>query len=758
LIPVLAAAYNRRGLLLALLVTAFFVSALLPAALVALPGSVIGEPLPGLLAYAAVLSMTAYLAAMVADFLRTRQAITGAIRDWEALLEATSEPEEVIEFALKQAAAIGQARAAAVLARNAVGGQWELFSLQNGVLQRSAVAMPGRKLSLAQWLLDQAQPQILNAIPNDRRFVAPPSGAGQVVQSLLAQPLTNPQGDLVAMIVLLDKLGGAFSQSDFAALAGLVEVTAKALGQAGAYARADHILARRVQQLAALQRTARELNATVDPQAIVDETVACAMDITDGDVGLVSVDVPGAGLIQRTWNVQVDSDTVERAAGLAHEIQHPLLIASADDSFYSLLEPPGLRLVAPIRRAGRTFGLILVESARPQAFGEEALRTAASLADHAAVALDNTRLFHEIARAKRTSDEIIDAVADGLFTVDLTAHVTAFNPAAEALTGWRAEEATGHLVCDVLGCQNASDCQQNCDLLAALRSGQHVQHEQWTIRQRLGTQRVVALNAAPLPVGDGQDGGQVMLMRDITEAWELDRMQSDLITAFSHELRTPLTNIAMITEMMLSAGDDRLDALEREQLHLLQAQSQRLEEFADRILQVNRLDIGASMPAPANVWLNGLLEEIGLSWFGEALQQRLSLKLPEEDLWVWADGPAVQSVLNILLDNAFKYAAPDSPVEVTAQQGPPGYVTVAVADRGPGIAPVHQARLFNRFYRIDSSDAQSVYGYGLGLYIARGLITQMNGQIWVESDENRGSRFAFTLPEGKEIPDARPGN
>ncbi len=292
----------------------------------------------------------------------------------------------------------------------------------------------------------------------------------------------------------------------------------------------------------------------------------------------------------------------------------------------------------------------------------------------------------------------------------------------------------------------------------ALRSGLRVQHEQWTVRQRLGTQRIVALNAAPLPVGDGQDGGQVVLMRDITEAWELDRMQRDLITAFSHELRTPLTNIGLITAMMLSAGDGRVDAMEREQLQLLQAQSQRLEEFAERILQVNRLDAGVAMLMPTNVWLNGVLEETARSGFGGSFQHSLSVVLPEQNLWVWADEQAVQSVLTILLDNAFKYTVPDSPVDIIAQQGPPGWVTIAVEDRGPGIAPVHQAHLFDRFYRIDSSDSQRIYGYGLGLYIARGLITQMDGQIWVESEEGHGSRFVFTLPVGKEKYDASPGD
>jgi PAS domain S-box-containing protein len=653
---------------------------------------------------------------------------------------------------------VGQARNAAILALNPVDGQWELFSLQGEDLQRAPVTVERNRLTLARWLIDQGRAQVLNTMPGDRRFMAPLTGASQVIHSLLAQPLSGRDGSLLAMIVLLNRLSGSFGEADFKALAALSEAAGRTLEQAGHYARTDHTLARRVQQLAALQRTARELNATMDPQAIADETLACAMAITAGEVGLVSVDVPGAGMVHHTWNVQVDSATIRRAFDLILEAPHALLVPADDDSFYSLLEPPGLRLVAPIRRSGHTLGLILVESALPQAFGEEALRAVASLADHAAVALDNTRLFNEIVREKRTADEIVDAVADALFTVDAQGQVIAFNPAAVMLTGWRAEEAIGHLVCNVLGCQQGADCQQHCDVLLALQGGQRIEQNHWTIRQRLGTQRVVALSAAPLPVGDGRDGGAVVLMRDVTEAWELERMQRELITAFSHELRTPLTNIGMITEMMLSARAEHGEALEREQLHLLQAQSRRLEEFAERILELNRLEMGAADLELAPLPLHLVLARCAQQWRELLPQRTIALSLPATELWVWAEEQAVRSVLDSLLDNASKYSPEGAAIALSAWNGPAGYATVAVDDQGPGVAPAHQPHLFDRFYRIDSSDSQRIYGYGLGLYLARSLVAQMAGQIWVESEADHGSRFAFTLPLMPEGFDEDPGD
>jgi two-component system sensor histidine kinase VicK len=84
---------------------------------------------------------------------------------------------------------------------------------------------------------------------------------------------------------------------------------------------------------------------------------------------------------------------------------------------------------------------------------------------------------------------------------------------------------------------------------------------------------------------------------------------------------------------------------------------------------------------------------------------------------------------------------------------------VSVEDEGAGIRPEHQTKVFDRFYRVNGSDSQSVYGRGLGLYIAKQLVDAMGGQIWVESARGEGSRFTFTLPEeevrGNEDPDRR---
>lgn len=748
LAPLVVAAYSRHGQRAVAALAVFFVSALLPASLAAWSTPAFTPLLVDILAYGVLLGVVGYLAATAASFLRTRQNLSGAMRDWEALLARTSELGEVAAFVIQQAGAVAPAQSTFLLLRNPVDGQWESLSLAGEGLTRVPLVEQRERWTLAHWLIEQNQPLILDNLPADRRFYAAPAGAGRVIHSLLAQPLYDQAGGLLAMIVLTNRLEGPFDQADFIALSALALAGQRAIEQAGQYARTDHVLARRVQQLAALQRTAHTLNTTMDPQAIIDETLACALSLSEAQVGLVSVDLPGLGPFHRTSNVAVPSETIYRATDLVRETRQALMIPPNDDSFYSLLPQPGLRLLAPIRRAGRDLGLILVESSQPLAFGQAALGAVASLADHAAVALDNTRLFDGIRREKRKSDEIIAGVTDALFTIEAEGRVTTFNPAAEALTGWRAEEAAGHLVCEVLGCQRDNSCQAACRLLQALPHGQRLHDAQWIIRQRLGTQRVVTLDASPLPAGDGQEGGLVVLLRDVTEAWEMERMQRELIAAFSHELRTPLTIINAATEMLLAGETGRSTAGDDEALLLttLQSQTQRLTQFADRIVNLARSEEEAQevdlLPLPLGL----RLEEMAAQWRGVLGDRPLRLRRPPAEVWALADERALQAVMDVLLDNAVKYTPAGTPIELAMELAQPGYATVVVSDQGPGIAASHQTRLFDRFYRVDASDAQRVYGQGLGLYLARKLVAQMGGQIWVESEAGRGSCFAFTLP------------
>ena len=245
----------------------------------------------------------------------------------------------------------------------------------------------------------------------------------------------------------------------------------------------------------------------------------------------------------------------------------------------------------------------------------------------------------------------------------------------------------------------------------------------------------------------------MVVARDVTAREETEAFQRELVATFSHDLRAPLTNINVLVDMLAGAGVES-GQVNFEYLNSLRAQSRRLTDLVERTLDLARMDAGQWALEPRPVPLSRLLEEAVGMWREAARDRRLRLDLPPASLWVWADERAVVTVLGNLIDNALKYSTPDTEVTVSAASAG-GEVAIAVHNHGPAIAPEHQARLFERFYRVDRGDShhgdsRRVYGFGLGLYIARKLVEGMGGRIWVVSEPASGTRFAFTAPLVKE--------
>jgi PAS domain S-box-containing protein len=551
---------------------------------------------------------------------------------------------------------------------------------------------------------------------------------------------------LVAMLLLSNREYGAFRCADLDGLSGLVAGAERALEQAGVYARTDRALARRARQLGALQRAARELNATWDPQVIVAQTLGCALEVTRAEAGLVTVEMPDVGRLFEAKGLDIAQGHLERAGIVADLL--PFAVVSPP---YELPAPPLLSgaaslLYAPIRRSGQTMGLVATESRRPHSFEAQDLEAITALADHAAIALENARLFIEVQRERQRAGQIIETMTDGLLTANREGRIVTINPAAEALIGRLAEEVVGLTLCEVLDCADEEAGGEGCRFNAAIRENATITQDRWPIRSRTGIHRILSLSAAPLPEEDGKGSGLVVLVRDITAKEQMERFQRELVAAFSHELRAPLTNINTVIEVLLDGNGATTQAPPREHLETLRSQSRRLANFAERTLDVSRLEAGhwqlESRPLPAGL----IIQEAAREWQTTASDRTLRLEEPSQPLWIWADEHGVATVLANLIDNAVKYSPVESEVVLGVQEGPSGYATFYVRDQGPGIPQEHTGRIFERFYRVDGSDAQQVYGHGLGLYISQRLVEAMGGEIWVTSEAGAGSRFAFTLP------------
>jgi signal transduction histidine kinase len=236
------------------------------------------------------------------------------------------------------------------------------------------------------------------------------------------------------------------------------------------------------------------------------------------------------------------------------------------------------------------------------------------------------------------------------------------------------------------------------------------------------------------------------LERANRELQELDRLKSDFISMVSHELRAPLTNLNGALELM-QAECGSMTATCREMLTIVSAQAARLTQFVQGILNVSRLEAGQLALRLALLDLWPVVEEV-VREMELRTGPRFVLQGPRPLPLVLADRERVREILLNLLDNAVKYS-PQGGEIVVELQPTNGTVAVSVTDQGIGIPAAELDHIFERFYRVDTTDDREIYGHGLGLYIVKKLVEAHGGSIAVESTVGQGSRFTFTLPANR---------
>jgi K+-sensing histidine kinase KdpD len=182
---------------------------------------------------------------------------------------------------------------------------------------------------------------------------------------------------------------------------------------------------------------------------------------------------------------------------------------------------------------------------------------------------------------------------------------------------------------------------------------------------------------------------------------------------------------------------------DRPTLILMKEEVERLIRFVENILTLSATDTGKIQLNLAPVSLEAVLKTVCNKFGVNPAARQLQINLPPNCPAVLADQVVLESIFNHLVDNALKYA-PESPVIVDAIWIRKR-VRLQVTDRGPGIPKAKRRLLFQRFQRLDSSDSQSVYGYGLGLYLSRRMLQAMQSDLAFEAPAEGGARFYFDL-------------
>ena len=343
---------------------------------------------------------------------------------------------------------------------------------------------------------------------------------------------------------------------------------------------------------------------------------------------------------------------------------------------------------------------------------------------------------------------VADELPDGLVVADETGRVVVYNRAAVRLTGIAAEQAIGKYVYDVLPFRDddGRDWWMFVDPYNGLAT--RTRHPERSLVLGEGPELLISVGY----VRDGRCGPVrrlVITLRGAQQRARLERSRAELVSTVAHELRAPLTSVKGFTATLLAKWSRFNDDQKRVMLETVNADADRVTRLITELLDVSRIESGrmevrrqlVDVPERARKIIAGRVAS------GDP-EDRFRLEeapnLPE----TWLDADKIDQILGNLVENAVRHGAGIVTIVVRRARlsGDQEAIVVSVRDQGEGIPPEMALRVFRQFWR-----GKRRGGTGLGLYIVKGLIEAMNGEIAVTRAPGGGAEFRFTLPAGTPI-------
>ena len=380
-------------------------------------------------------------------------------------------------------------------------------------------------------------------------------------------------------------------------------------------------------------------------------------------------------------------------------------------------------------------------------FNDEDVRLLERMARNVGSIIANLQLYKEVVEEREELLQTFESLTSGLILVSPEKRISQMNASARGIFGIDTE---------VVGKQysEAIEDESLINFFDMGLNGEEPGPLELTT-QIAGTDRIFLIQGAAVQNEEGRSLGYVVIMNDITDQKNLDRMKSSFVAMASHELRTPLTAIKGFVSTLLF--DDGFELEERREFYqIMDDECDRLTRLINDLLNTARIEANESLkPTYGNVNIHDLVDKVVIIQKQASARHNVYAKVEGELPIIIGDVDKLDQILTNLLNNAIKYSPAGGDVIVHAKSEN-GHILIGVEDQGIGIPPDHLNKIFEKFHRVHNEDNRKIYGSGLGLFLVKHLVEQVHmGTIWAESVVGKGSTFWCRIPVELDIEKAK---
>jgi NtrC-family two-component system sensor histidine kinase KinB len=445
-------------------------------------------------------------------------------------------------------------------------------------------------------------------------------------------------------------------------------------------------------------------------------------------------------------NQQEMFDLDKRAGEISSEATYAVLVASliavglaifASAQFTKSLVEPAERLTETVRNIGRGRLDLKIDVLTNDEFGE--------LSREFNKMTERLRKFEElniekILEEKQKSETLVQNISDAIIVCDKQNRVILINDAARKLFDVKKENVEGFDFSEIILDEKIRN------IFNHPKSTLQPQ-QPYLLLKTDGKDVYVRPKVSEIPLPGGETLGNVLILQDVTQFRDLDRMKSEFMATVSHEFRTPLTSINMSVDILIQ---EIVGTLNKEQKDLLQSTKQdaeRLTKLVRELLELSKLESGKFQIRHELISVNEVISEtvkpILLPFKEKSVELKMNLSdnLPK----IMADRQQLGWVISNLINNALRYSYKDGLVQISTELSG-NNIVVKVHDNGKGISRENIGKIFDKFVQVKESMETTPGSVGLGLAIAKEIVEAYGGNISVESEINKGSIFTFTIP------------